>query len=57
MPKHPPHTYSHEDVLFLVETARHCKEYLQWIPAPDHRKRLRDDIDRCIKILESEDEI
>jgi len=56
MDNHKPHTYSHEDVLFLVETARHCKEYLQWIPAPDHRKRLRDDIDRCIKILESEDE-
>jgi len=56
MPNHPPKTLSYKDALFLEETLKHCKEYLQWIPAPDHRKRLRDDIDRCIEILESEDE-
>ena len=51
MPNHKPHTYSHEDVLFLLETFKHCHEYV-WKQYAD----VHDDIDRCIKILEKDSE-
>lgn len=58
MPNHKPHTYSHEDVLFLEEIFKHWQQILELDHLPTHKARecLSSDIDRCIKILEKEDE-
>lgn len=53
MPNHKPHTYSNEDVLFLKETLQHCLD-ADAPPKWNHGDPLYEDIDRCIKILESE---
>lgn len=61
MPNHLPKTYSHEDVLFLLETFGHCRDALGWaafvIDGKDQGKNIHADVDRCIKILEKEDEV
>ena len=59
MPNHKPHTYSHEDVCFVLEYLKNENKILQkkrkaW-PTPQIRNSLHDN-KRCIQILEKEDE-
>ena len=57
MPNHKPHTYSHEDVLFVKETYKNIKQSVSasYMTYEAHCNLIKD-IDRCIQILEKDNE-